>query len=117
MFSRNKRVVCADGFSMSVQAHDGAYCNPREDGAEKYSLVEVGYPSQVEPLLMGYAEDADRPTETVYGYVPVQTVALVLAKHGGMVEGEVPSGVAPLEAPVSYRANKDDEGWTLQASL
>ena len=99
MFSRNKRVVCADGFSMSVQAHDGAYCDPRIDGAEKYSLVEVGFPSEAEPLILGFAEDPDRPTETVYGYVPVQTVALVLAKHGGIVEGDVPNGVAKLSAP------------------
>jgi len=94
--NRNKRVVCEDGFSMSVQAHDGAYCSPRIDNAERYTEVEVGFPSQSESLLLRFAEEPDRPTETVYGYVPVTTVALVLAKHGGMVEGEVPSGVAPL---------------------
>ena len=31
--SRNRRLVCADGFEMSVQAHDGAYCSPRIDNA------------------------------------------------------------------------------------
>ena len=94
----NKSVVCADGFRMSVQAHQGGYCTPRMDKAERYTAVEVGYPSKVEPLLMPYCEDPDDPTETVYGYVPSQIVTTVIAKHGGMVEGEVPRGVAELRA-------------------
>ena len=93
----NKAVKCADGFSMSVQAHDGAYCSPRVDDAMRYESVEVGYPSHVEPLLMPYCEDEDEPTATVYGYVPSHVVTTVIAKHGGMVEGEVPAGVAELK--------------------
>jgi len=89
----NKRVVCVDGFSMSVQANYGAYCEPREDGAAEYSEVEVGFPSAVEPDLMNWVEDVDRPTETVYAYVPSNIVRSVIEKHGGMVEGEVPPGV------------------------
>ena len=54
-------------------------------------------PYCVEPLLMPYCEDPDDPTETVYGYVPSQVVTTVIAKHGGMVEGEVPAGVAELK--------------------
>ena len=96
--SRNKRVICADGFEMSVQAHDGAYCSPRIDNAEKYTSVEIGFPSAREPMLMDYAEEVNNPTETVYGYVPVQTVTNVIAKHGGIVEGQVPRGVAPIPA-------------------
>jgi len=94
----NKLVKCADGFSMSVQARSGSYCTPRVDGAERYTAVEVGYPSRVEPLLMPFCEDPDEPTETVYGYVPSHVVTTVIAKHGGMVEGEVPPGVAELKA-------------------
>jgi len=90
---RYKRVVCKDGFSMSVQAHDGAYCEPRIDNAANYTEVEVGYPTQIEELLMPWCEDKDKPCNTVYGYVPVFTVHLVITKHGGMVEGEVPNGV------------------------
>ena len=95
---RNKRVICADGFEMSVQAHGGAYCSPRLDNAEKYTSVEIGFPSQKEELLMEWCEEVENPTETVYGYVPVQVVNTVLAKHGGIVEGEVPRGVAPIPA-------------------
>ena len=94
----NKAVKCADGFTMSVQAHAGAYCSPRMAGAPEYRQVEVGFPSMEEPLLMDWAEDADKPTDTVYGWVPVQVVTNVIAKHGGMVSGEVPPGVIPLEA-------------------
>lgn len=96
----NKAVKCADGFSMSVQAHEGGYCSPRVDNAERYDSVEVGYPSVVEPLLEPWCEDPEQPTNTVYGYVPSHVVTTVIAKHGGMVEGEVPPGVAPLQAKV-----------------
>ena len=93
-----ERVHCADGFMMSVQANHGAYCEPRVDSARRYDLVEVGYPNTEEPMLMEYAEDPHSPTNTVYGYVPVGIVTTVIAKHGGMVAGEVPPGVAPLRA-------------------
>ena len=90
---RNKKVVCADGFSMSVQAFDGAYCSPRQDNAPVYTHVEVGYPNREESLLIPYAETPETPINSVYAYVPVETVFLVISKHGGMLEGEVPPGV------------------------
>jgi len=78
---------------MSVQAHDGAYCEPRADAQRKYTLVEIGFPSTEEPLIMPWCEDDRKPTDTVYGYIPVDVVTTVIVKHGGMVEGEVPPGV------------------------
>jgi hypothetical protein len=101
-------VVCADGFSMSVQAHGGAYCSPRVENAERYDEVEIGFPNESEPLILQYMEggfsDSEDgaepdPTQSVYPYVPAWIVSLVLAKHGGIVEGEVPPGVAELRAP------------------
>lgn len=77
-------MVCADGFSVSVQGHAGAYSSPRDDFADRYSAVECGFPSDKEDLLMKYAEDDDKPTETVYGFVPVETVIAVIEKHGGL---------------------------------
>ena len=94
--NRNAQVVCADGFEMSVQAHQGAYCSPRRSNADKYEEVEVGFPSIEEPMLMEWCEEPHQPTDTVYGYVPVQVVTNVIAKHGGIVEGDVPAGVMPL---------------------
>tara|TARA_R110002020_G_C16226849_1_gene768049 strand:- start:717 stop:1034 length:318 start_codon:yes stop_codon:yes gene_type:complete len=95
---RNRLVVCADGFEMSVQAHAGAYCLPRMTGAPVYREVEVGYPNMEESLLIEWAEEAHRPTDTVYPFVPVRVVTNVIAKHGGMVSGEVPKGVIPLQS-------------------
>ena len=85
-----RRIKCADGFTMSVQAGDWTYCSPRISGLGFYSAYEVGYPSEAEPLLMDYAENESTPTETVYGYVPVQVIVDVIAKHGGIV-GEDPN--------------------------
>ena len=75
----NETVVCADGFEMSVQANETAYCEPRVDNAERYFSCEVGFPSRTEELILQYAEDPERPTESVYGWVPCETVALVIA--------------------------------------
>jgi hypothetical protein len=91
-------VICADGFTMSVQASQTAYCTPRSDSASEYTEVEIGYPSRPESLLMEWAESPDSPTDSVYAWVPVERVSLVLAKHGGIVEGEVPPGVANLRS-------------------
>ncbi len=94
----NKKVRCADGFFMSVQANENAYCQPRINNAEKYISVEIGFPSHREEIIIDWAENVENPTDTVYGYVPVSVVTNVIAKHGGIVEGEVPNGVAYLEA-------------------
>ena len=89
---RRKPVVCEDGFTMSVQASEYHYCSPRRSGlGESYTSVEVGFPSEKEDLLMEHAEDYDKPTGTVYPYVPVEVVLQVIMKHGGMVEGDTPN--------------------------
>jgi hypothetical protein len=79
-------MVCADGFSMSVQGHCGSYSHLRDDFAKSYSAVEVGFPSAREELLMPYidgGEDTD-PTETVYRYVPIAVIEQIVAAHGGL---------------------------------
>ena len=86
-----KYVHCADGFNMSVQASKTHYCSPRVDGLSAiYRQVEIGFPSEREALLDEYAEDKERYTETIYSWVPSELVALIIAKHGGMVSGELP---------------------------
>jgi len=92
------RVVCADGFTMSVQASAWNYCRPQVSAASKYESVEVGFPSVKEPMLMPYAETPENPTDTVYAYVPVEVVTNMIVKHGGMVSGEVPPGVIAIQA-------------------
>ena len=88
-------VVCADGFTMSVQASENHYCSPRADGTEViYGRVEIGFPSEHEPEFDEYVEQLEDATinwtGSVYGWVPADIVALVIAKHGGMVSGQIP---------------------------
>lgn len=107
-------IVCQDGFTMSIQASAHHYCEPRQNffQVEKeskqyyygdagylnlpnkfetvidyniYTHFEIGYPNQEETLLISYAEDPTKLTDTVYGYVPKQLIEEVIEKHGGAV--------------------------------
>ena len=82
---RCAKVICADGFKMSMQASHAHYCSPREDGLNDYDTIEIGFPSEKEELLMDYAEDGSNPTGTVYGWVPVEIVDKIIRKHGGLL--------------------------------
>ena len=95
----NKKVICKDGFEMSVQANRMAYCHPRETGAESYDSVEVGYPKPHEEILARYAEISPQMDHSgVYPWVPAHVVTMICAKHGGVVEGELPAGIPYLRA-------------------
>ena len=85
MFCIRPRLICKDGFSMSVQGNQGAYCSPREALASGYTDLEVGYPSEDEVLLKEFAEDPDNLTDTIYGYVHVKVIEEVITKHGGII--------------------------------
>lgn len=80
------RIVCADGFSLSVQAGAMAYSTPRQDGLLQYDAVEVGFPSARVPELLAYAEDLEEPTQTIYPYVPVDLVNAIILSHGGVTQ-------------------------------
>ena len=87
--TRLPHIVCTDGFTMSVQVGYSLYSTPKKV-AKRYSAVEIGFPSEHEPLIEEYAEcftfeelDIDF-TNTVYPYVPVKIVDKVLKKHGGI---------------------------------
>ena len=87
--SRLPHIICADGYSMSVQVGNSLYSTPKKI-AKRYSAVEIGYPSEPEELIKEYAEfapfdeDTTDYTDTVYPYVPVSVVDKVLKKHGGI---------------------------------
>ena len=85
--TRLPQIVCVDGFSMSVQVGFSLYSTPKKV-AKRYSAVEIGFPSDHEPLIEEWAENLfeDSPdfTDTVYPYVPVKVVNEVLKKHGGI---------------------------------
>ena len=86
--TRLPKIVCSDGFEMSVQVGSSLYSTPKKV-AKRYSAVEIGFPSEPEELIKEYAEslydeDATDYTDTVYSYVPVKIVDKVLKKHGGI---------------------------------
>ena len=88
------KITCADGFTLSVQAGPGSYCAPRPgfdtpvfEAAQingPYFAVEVGFPSaRPEPWSEWekWCESPDSPTDTVYGYVPIDAVRALVASH------------------------------------
>ena len=89
MIRGTSRIRCADGFSVSVISGAFAYCAPRGD-IGPYREVEMGFPTErPEPWDSYWAERAEspgNPTETVYGYVPVEAVQALIDLHGGEVE-------------------------------
>lgn len=76
-------VVCADGLTLSVQASRYHYCAPR-DSEGPWFKVEVGFPSAECPELMEWCESPESPTQTVYGYVPIEVVEKLIDAHGGI---------------------------------
>lgn len=90
------RIVCADGFSLSVQASSFHYCLPRENGPEDwwnyYAEVEVGQVRDKDGELFDVSKGGwsreyvlDDGTCAVYSFVPVDDVLEFIASHGGAV--------------------------------
>lgn len=75
------KVVCTDGFRMSVQASVYMMCEPKTDNAMSYKSVEIGYPSKHEPLLDDFID-----SDGIAGYVPIELVDEIIQKHGGFIE-------------------------------
>ena len=95
----NRRIVCADGFAVSVQASGWHYANDshpsgksaywREPDAEiayPFTTFEVGNPTEgPEPASVWDEYDSGG----VWAWVPRQVVADLLDLHGGAVAWEV----------------------------
>ena len=88
----NPRIVCADGFSISVQARSSSYCLPRKDNVP-HTHMEGGFPTMIPGKeLLEYAEGGEfkDPCDTVYPYVPREVFEREFELHGGIVEGKLP---------------------------
>lgn len=79
---RFKFNILVDGFqiheyNLSIQASEYHYCKPR-DNCSEYTHVEIGFPSFEfsKSFINKYAEDKVNPLDTVYGYVPIEELAL-----------------------------------------
>lgn len=79
-------IVCADGFAMSVQAHYGAHCWPRDDFSdEPYTEFEI---MAVADLTAFGARSGDRFKDgtRIYTYVPLPALLLFIGDHGGLFD-------------------------------
>ena len=84
--SATPRIHCADGFNVSAQVRNSAYCTPRGNHGP-YTHCELGFPSAILPdSFLSYCEDPDHPLDTVYAYVPVELVEELIEQHGGIVD-------------------------------
>lgn len=89
MFLRTKRLLLADGTSLSIQAGNGKYCSPRKDpdiaDFDFFDEFEIGFPSKEIKEIISYAEDEENLTSTVYGYVPKELIRSLIAARGGVI--------------------------------
>ena len=80
---------------MSVQASETHHCQPRND-VGPYLSCEVGFPSEYTPEFAEYSEgDPEDMTGGVCGWVPLEVVEAVIARHGGL----------SVRAMLNYRRN------------
>lgn len=78
------RLVMESGASISVQASEYNYSSPRTNNGP-FTKVEAGFPSETAPATWEqYAEEWSKPTDTVYGYIPIEMVMLYVGAHGGI---------------------------------
>lgn len=75
-----------NGVVLSIQASEGAYSTPRVNGlkSEDYTHFEIGFPTERIDLLIQYAEDQEKPTDTVYPYTPINVIEQVVKEAGGV---------------------------------
>ena len=79
--------TCTSGLTFSLQTSSFHYCTPRTDKGP-WSQVEIGFPNQAIEKLMPFAEDKDRPTGTVYGWVPMNIIMEVITDNGGLIPAD-----------------------------
>lgn len=79
------RIECKDGFSISIQVHNGAYCES-ENGYRQFGYewkrVEWGFPSSKIDSDLYNAED-ENTTESV-GSCEIDLIDKLIEEHGGL---------------------------------
>lgn len=81
-----KRVELNSGLTLSIQASEFHYCEPRKnlDDKSRYSMFEIGFPSAEISLISSLAEDPENLTDTVYPYVSREAVETIISDNGGI---------------------------------
>jgi hypothetical protein len=104
------RIVCKDGFSISVQVHNGNYCES-ENGTRTFGLdwrlVEWGYPSEGIDAKKYNAElyGTDDTTKSIGAYVEIGLMDELCEEHGGMDLQQTLRGCLPKQ-------KEEDEEYT-----
>lgn len=80
------KLVCEDGFTMSVQAGSSCYSTPRTDGEREYSAYEVWlcYEPLLQDYINTYADDDGTVHSDPCGWVPTHVILDIVNKHGGL---------------------------------
>ena len=87
-----KRILCADGHSISAQASSYHWCEPRDNSFANlwlYDYVECGYPelpdgTGCQPAELEEHRELD---SSIYTYVPIRALAAFVQAHGGQIGG------------------------------
>ncbi len=78
------KIVCTDGFKMSVQGNEMTYSIPRKVTTE-FKAMEIGFPSVKEDLIIEFIDNSEHdPTQSVYGHIPIDLIETIVEKHGGI---------------------------------
>lgn len=82
-----QHLTLKDGTKLSIQASHAHCCTPRKTirDYKAYTHFEIGFPSVKIQSLMEFAEDQEKPTDTVYGYVPKSIIDKIVRVRGGVV--------------------------------
>lgn len=81
------RVVCADGFSISIQVNKSNYCgseNGYREFGRTWTLVEWGFPSEEIDGEKYNAEGLVEPTTDSVGSIEIEVIEELLDEHGGI---------------------------------
>ena len=79
-------VLCDDGFAMSVQAHYGAYCWPRDDfSTDPYTQFEIKAADNIFAFQFFKGHEFSDGT-CIYGSVPLHIVLDVIDHHGRLFD-------------------------------
>ena len=67
------KLILNPKLSISVINDKGSYSSENS--------VEIGFPTQEIPELNPYKDGTDDPTQSVYGWVPLSVLALIINKY------------------------------------
>ena len=90
-YQNTEHLILANGVSLSIQAGGSHYCEPRKNlPYSQYQSFEVGFPSARIEELMPYCNDEEKPTKTIYTYVPMAVLEHYIVSAGGVVGTKKP---------------------------